>query len=85
MRKVIFLIAVMLIFTTILASAEEIKLTAIVPKSSCLWTQITNATSGNNDIYNSNNGNVGIGTTSPNYKLDVAGNTHVSSVLDVGP
>jgi hypothetical protein len=31
-----------------------------------------------NKIYNSNDGNVGIGTTNPTSKLDVAGNMNVS-------
>ena len=30
-------------------------------------------------------GNVGIGTTSPAYKLDVAGNAHITDSLSVGP
>ena len=32
-----------------------------------------------NDIYNSNSGNVGIGTTSPNNKLDVNGDVFINS------
>ncbi|HKR04753.1 MAG TPA: tail fiber domain-containing protein, partial [Bacteroidia bacterium] len=32
-----------------------------------------------NNIYNSNTGNVGIGTTAPGYKLDVSGNINIIS------
>ena len=38
--------------------------------------------SGNN-IYNSNSGNVGIGTTGPTYKLDVVGNGRFSGFLEM--
>jgi hypothetical protein len=34
-------------------------------------------------LYINNNGNVGIGTTSPSYNLDVSGNSHVSGNLTV--
>jgi hypothetical protein len=35
----------------------------------------------NSDIYNSNIGNIGIGTTNPNYKLDIIGNINYSGIL----
>jgi len=40
------------------------------------------STSGTN-IYNSNSGNVGIGTNTPTYKLDVKGNMNVSGVANL--
>ena len=83
MRKIMFLIAAMLIFTTGLIFAEEIKLTTIIPSgsSSSYWTKTTSG----DHIYNNNSGNVGIGITPPISKLDVVGSAHVSSVLNVGP
>jgi hypothetical protein len=36
---------------------------------------------GTNDIYNNNSGNVGIGTTTPTYKLDVSGRTIIRDSL----
>ncbi|MGY3214783.1 hypothetical protein [Mucilaginibacter sp. HD30] len=45
----------------------------IALSASAQWT-----TSGTN-IYNSNTGNVGIGTTTPGFKLDIAGNVRLSS------
>jgi hypothetical protein len=40
----------------------------------------SNWTLSGNDIYNNNSGNVGIGTTSPGYKLAVSNGTHTLSV-----
>lgn len=39
-----------------------------------------NWTTGNNDIYNTNSGNVGIGTNSPASKLEVIGNIKATSI-----
>lgn len=39
-----------------------------------------NWTTGNNDIYNTNSGNVGIGTDSPASKLEVIGNIKATSI-----
>jgi hypothetical protein len=38
----------------------------------------------NQNLYNQNSGNVGIGTVDPQYKLDVVGTANVSSTLDCG-
>jgi hypothetical protein len=38
-----------------------------------------------NDISNTNTGNVGIGTASPSYKLDVVGNTNFSGITNITP
>ena len=86
MRKVIFLIAVMLILTTTLLFAEEIKLTTIIPKTSCFWTKTVNATSGKNDISNNNDGNVGIGTTASEFRLtlDKGATTPDGGILAIG-
>ena len=48
------------------------------PATASLWAQ-----SGNN-IYNANTGNVGIGTTGPGYKLEVAGDAKVTGGIAAG-
>jgi len=49
-----------------------------VPFTADQWTKV------NDDIYNNNTGNVGIGKTNPVYKLDVSGSMNVSDNLKIG-
>lgn len=55
------------------------------------WVNLTTGGSGvgwqvnGNDISNTNTGNVGIGTTSPNHKLDVSGNASVNGTTNITP
>ena len=41
-------------------------------------------TNDNDDLYNNNSGNVGIGKTNPSYKLDVSGNINCNSIYTNG-
>ncbi|MCL5797952.1 MAG: hypothetical protein M1366_04080 [Patescibacteria group bacterium] len=71
---------------TALDVAGQIKVGSAGIKFSDSTTMTTAASSGpwttnGNNIYNSNSGNVGIGTISPGAKLDVSGNGHFSSTL----
>jgi hypothetical protein len=49
-----------------------------VPFTADQWTKT------NNDIYNNNTGNVGIGKTNPTYKLDVSGNVNCNAIFTNG-
>jgi hypothetical protein len=49
-----------------------------VPFKADQWTKT------NNDIYNNNTGNVGIGKTNPTYKLDVSGNVNCNAIFTNG-
>ena len=81
MRKVIFLVVVMLILATTLAFAEEIKLSTIVPdqqlvrgKDGAIGTSYQSKTDA--DVPDGNlivEGNVGIGTTNPGANLEING------------
>lgn len=51
---------------------------ADLPSSATAWKVI------GNDIFNTNTGNVGIGTYTPQYKLDVLGDARISNNLFVG-
>ncbi len=90
MKRLIFLLISLSIAVTIPVSAEEVKLTTIVPDQTIL--RVRQGAVG--DTYKSNTslpdrgliveGNIGIGTTSPNAKLEVSGDIAAAGGVKIG-
>ncbi len=56
----------------------------ILGSTLCALPSLAQWTTSSNDIYNSNSGNVGIGTSSPLYKLDVNGTARIGTMVLAG-